>query len=189
VVPSGYPVVQTVCLISNVREHTNYTTEWALGDWFCHAHSHQGCPAGGWVLTICVAESATKDLVLPVSYGVNVWTNGAKHGLCSSCFNRSFLAHTWPQFWEAPTYPNPPTALLPTNPPTSLILLTHSSPTSFCIHFHCQSFRPRVFTSITRASNLERAWVAQSFRSVISTWASRVGSLKSTLARRALMWW
>ncbi len=43
-------------------------------------------------------------------------------------------------FWETPTYPNPPTA---TNPPTSLILLTPSPPTSFCVHFHQKSFQPR----------------------------------------------
>ncbi len=81
-------------------------------------------------------------------------------------------------FGEAPTYPNPPTSLLPTIPLTSLILLTPSPhPPPFAL------------TSTAKAFNLERAWVARSFRSAKSTRASRVGSIKSALARGPSTWW
>ncbi len=73
-----------------------------------------------------------------------------------------FLAHPWPQvlLWEAPTYANPPTVLLLTNPPASY----WPHPPLFAL------------TSITKASDLKRAWVAQSFMSTKFTGASRVGT-------------
>ncbi len=64
-------------------------------------------------------------------------------------------------FWEVHTYPNPPTPLLPTNPPTSLILLTPYPPTSFCTHFHRQSFQPR--ESLT-SSKLKEPKIHKSFK-------------------------
>ncbi len=64
-------------------------------------------------------------------------------------------------FWEAPTYPNPPITLLPTNSPTSLILLTPSPPTSFCFHFHCQSFWPKKSLS---SSKLHESKIHKSFK-------------------------
>jgi hypothetical protein len=44
-------------------------------------------------------------------------------------------------------------------------------------------------TSITRASDLKRAWVTQSFKSTKSTGASRVGSFKSAPTRGASTRW
>jgi len=46
-----------------------------------------------------------------------------------------FFTHPWPQvcFWEAPTYPNPPTTFLPTNPPTTF-LPTNPPPTHLLLH-------------------------------------------------------
>ncbi len=71
-------------------------------------------------------------------------------------------------FWGSSYLLQPPTALLPTNPPTSLI---HAGPLP-----HSPPF---ALTSIARASDLERIWVAQSFRSSMYPRASRVGSFRS----------
>ncbi len=88
----------------------------------------------------------------------------------NSFFITFFLAHPWPQvFFGGSSYlPQPPTALLPTNPPTSLI---HAGPLP-----HSPPF---ALTSIARASDLERIWVAQSFRSAMYPRTSRVGSFMS----------
>ncbi len=88
-------------------------------------------------------------------------------------FYHFFLAHPWPQvfFGEAPTYPNPPITLLPT---------THLPPSSCWPPPHPPPF---AFTSIARAFELERAWVAQSFKSTKSTRASRVGSFNVVATR------
>jgi len=64
-------------------------------------------------------------------------------------------------FGETPTYPNPPTTLLPTNPPTSFILLTSSPPTSFYIHFHHQNFQPKESLSKLQECPMKRSFNKQ----------------------------
>jgi hypothetical protein len=67
-------------------------------------------------------------------------------------------------FGETPTYPNPPTTLLPTNPPTSFILLTSSPPTSFYIHFHHQNFQPKESLNKLQECPMKRSFNKQATR-------------------------
>jgi hypothetical protein len=48
---------------------------------------------------------------------------------------------------------------------------------------------PFTFTSIAKASNLERAWIAQNFKSTKSTRASRARSFKNAPIRGVSTWW
>ncbi len=97
----------------------------------------------------------------------------------NSFFITFFLAQPWPQVFFGKLLPTP-THLLP------FFLPTHLPPSSCWPPPHPSPF---VLTSITRASDLERAWVAQSFRNARTTRVSRVGSFKSAPAKGASTWW
>jgi len=68
------------------------------------------------------------------------------------------------------------------HPPTSFILLTPSPPTSFCIHFHCQSFWARKSLS---SSEFQEHKIHKSFKG----WELQHGGNKSMKARGASRWW
>jgi hypothetical protein len=87
-------------------------------------------------------------------------------GLFLSLF---FFARPWPQVFCRKLLPTPttyrPSSYQPTYFPLPAGPLPHSPPFAL--------------TSIARASDLERIWVAQSFKSVGYPRASRVGSFRS----------
>jgi hypothetical protein len=86
-----------------------------------------------------------------------------------SFFITFFLAHPWPQVFFGKLLPTPttyrPSSYQPPTSPHPAGPLPHSPPFAL--------------TSITRASDLERIWVAQSFKSTKYPRASRAGSFKS----------
>ncbi len=97
--------------------------------------------------------------------------------------NSFFITFFWltldPKYFSGKLLPTPthlPPCFLPTHlPPSSCWPPPHTPPLAL--------------TSITRASDLKRAWVTQSFKSTKSTGASRVGSFKSAPTRGASTRW